>query len=413
MPKLREEFTEDNVLSLSLGCADAAKRTKEAYDDGIDSIIVPSRGACPIIRGIIYAIKTYAAHGKDKDEYIKLYESLNLPYFLRVEYGIGNRGKVKNGRDINIIPYPLTADVSAPKALLNDYGITLDYLTDSIRKYGADVIGSIRLDKEERRKSDKFNFLTFIFEDVEGRKEEAEFYRELPRIEYPLIVDTVISGRSLSTITKNLNQYFEKFGFIGIVDANGSKLKPEYLQTLSSFGNGELISVDRILSEDRGASLLGVMAFIYPNLALEAQREFDIRPCGAVTWRHIPSDSKNSKISKEMKERFNIYNEVFKNYIGAIYDGIDLLVRSNPEKDTEYRMREKIDRVVNLIEEHGLLHHEEFLDPNAFVRDGIEIEDIYESSSHVIHILFSERGLEDCLNIFRKKYKSNSSTKRK
>lgn len=412
MPKIREEFTEDNFLSLALACVEAGERIKDAYDDGIDSIIVPSRGACPIVRGIIKAIGEYAR--ERGEEYVEIYEALQLPPFLEKEYdSMKGRAGNKKLRNIRVIPYPLTADVSLPENLLKSYGITLDYVTDSIRNYGAEVIASLRLNQKEREKNDKFNFLTFIFEDVEGREEDANFYRNLDQINYPLIVDTVISGRSLSTIAKNLSEHEVKYSALGIVDVNGMKLKPEYLKILSSSDSGriELIKVERILSEDRGASLLGVIGCIYPNLALEAQEELDIRPCGSVTWHHIPLKSKN-KVSQEMKRMSDTHYEVFRDYIGALYDGIELLLRKNPDRDTENRMRERINRVVGSIEEHKLLHHYgELLDHRAFVKDNIGVEEIDESSSHVVHILLSQEGLRECLKNYRRKYGNNTTKK--
>jgi len=403
MPKIVDEFTKDNFLSLGLGCAEAAERIKEAYDDGMDCIIVPSRGACPVFRGVLKAIEEYA---RDKKDYEELYNVIKLPLFITNE---NNRKKYRDGksRKIEVIPYPLTADVSLTERLKKRYGVTEDYVTDAIRNYGADVIASFLLAPEERAKNDKFNFLTFVFEEVEGRQEEANFYREIEQINRPLILDTVISGRSLSTIAKNLNKRGIKYGAIGIVDLNGAKLKGDYLKILDSSGDIELVKVDRILSEDRGSALLGVIACIYPNLALEAQETLDIRPCGAVTWLHLPYTSRN-KISQDMRERFEIHYQVFKDYIGALYDGIELLVRKNPEKDTEKRMEEKIKRVVESIEKYDLLDRDgEFLDPYAFVRSDIVVDEIYESSSHVVQILPSNEGIKNCLNKYRKKYGNN------
>ncbi|MEM7816751.1 MAG: hypothetical protein QXZ20_02440, partial [Candidatus Aenigmatarchaeota archaeon] len=393
----------------SLGCIEGAEKIKEAYEDGVDSIIVPSRGACPIVRGVIKAIEEYAAH--KGGDYETIYNALQIPPFMKNGYKGGEEkdkkyeSKDKNLRKIAVIPYPLTADVSLSEDLLREYGTNLDYVTDSIRNYGAEVIASFTQHPEERANNNKFNFLTFVFEDVEGRKEEADFYRNIEQINYFLVFDTVVSGRSLSTIVKNLENLKVKYRAIGVVDVNGAKLKLEYRKILNSSGKVELIEVDRILSEDRGASLLGVVGCIYPNLALEAKEDLDIRPCGAVTWHHIPYNSRN-KISQEMKESFNLHNQVFKDYIGAIYDGIELLVREKPEKDTESRMKEKIERVARSIEEHRLLNHgREFLDPYAFVKDNIKVEDIYESSSHVIHILFPPDEIKKLLKVYREKYR--------
>ncbi|MBU5678317.1 MAG: hypothetical protein QXJ96_02145 [Candidatus Aenigmatarchaeota archaeon] len=409
MPKLRDEFTKEKILSLALASAETAEATKEAYDDGVDCIVVPSRGGCPVFRCVLKAIEEYA---REEKEYKKLYNAIQLPYFMNDK----NRNKENgNSRRISVILYPLTADVSLRERTKRRYGITEDYVTDSIRNYGADVITTFLQDPKERAKNEKFNFLTFLFEEIEGRQDEANFYRNIEPVHHLLLLDTVISGRSLSTIVKNLNKHEIKYGAIGIVDLNGAKLKQEYLNILNSSSRGkmELVKVDRIISEDRGAALLGVIACVYPNLALEAQETLDIRPCGAVTWHHLTYDNSKRKISQEMKERLDIHRNVFEQYIGALYDGIELLVRKNPEKDTEKRMEEKIKRVVELIEKYDLLDHdEEVLDPYAFVRENIEVDEIYESSSHVVHILPSEEGVRGCLNKYRKKYGNNLRERR-
>lgn len=398
MAKATDEFTKDSVLELSLACCEVARILKEAYEDGLDTIIIPSRGAYPFSLGMLHAVEVYAE--EKGEDYEHLYNNIILPEFMKNEKRKEIRRKSKD-RELRIVPYPLTADVSLPQDIRDKYCITLDDMTDSIRKYGAEVISTFTLEENERNKNDKFTFLTFLLEEVERRKDDADFYRKLKPAEYLLILDTVISGRALSTLINNLSQYDVKFRTVGIVDRNGAKLKPNYREVLNSRG-AELIEVERILSEDRGAALLGIIGCIYPTIALEAERELGIRPCGAVTWHPIlPKNNENKKFTPDLKERFNIYKEVFDNFREAIYDGISLLLRKSCPEDAELKIEEKIRKIVDKIENYKLLNHQvEILDPYAFVNPTIDVprDGIVESSSHVIHIYPKKESIKGLLD---------------
>jgi hypothetical protein len=78
-----------------------------------------------------------------------------------------------------------------------------------------------------------------------------------------------------------------------VVDENGRKLKKEYKSKLIKLLHQDKlfqVNTSRLLSEDRGAGLLGVSAYVYPNLMSGRFKELieDPKEKGAVTWHPLP-----------------------------------------------------------------------------------------------------------------------------
>ena len=401
MPTVVEELkNQEPLFSMALGCIEAARVVKEAYDAGVDVIVNPSRGVSPVFRGILKALQEYA---NQSSEYKKVYEAIKVPPQLSDEF-IHDRNINGKNRPLYVMLYPLTADISLSEEYLKKAEISLDRLVDHTRMYGAEVISTFALPPEERKKNDKFNFLSFLFREIEGRNGEAQYYEKHPQVKKALLIDTVISGRSLSTVLNTLSNFELEHNAIGIVDRNGAKLRAEYKKILDEKGV-ELIPVDRIISEDRGAAFLGVIGCVYPTLALAAERDLDIRPCGAVTWHHISYNQKENTSSK-MRERCRIYHEAFQNFIGGLYSAIEYLIRPNPSNDSLESMNERINNLIELIETHELLEREPEIDPKMFVRDDFRILDVYESSSHVIHLIPDPKDVERYFDNFNKNYRA-------
>ncbi len=364
-----KEFSVENFLSLAQGCVLTAHRLTELYENkDVDSLIIPSRGAYPIFRGVFDALK-----GSE------LEEILSVPSFMKVE------GSSEEG-EFPVVPVPLTADVYIPKEKLRRYGKSLDQVVDEIRDSGSYLISLLFKDGKERKEDKCFKAFELLLEEVEGRKEIANYYRQLRPLKKPVILDTLISGRAFYTILQSLDKYGVKLGQnlhgIGIVDLEGAKLKREYkgwLKQQEAKGNVTLIPVKRIMSEDRGASLLGIVGCIYPNLFLEASKAMECPIC-AVTW-HVLPDGENSR-SREVRERVKKYNQAFKLYMKCLESAVGY-VMGRTELDPLESSRKKL---IALLNEHKLLVPEEKPEPSLFTK--LRVKGIYETGAHVIHLEF-------------------------
>jgi len=405
---MKNELTRDNVLDLSLGCISAAETIKEAYDSGYDSLIIPSRGACPIYNGIKNALIEKA---KEDPDYEKFLKAVDVPPFLKKHPYIGKLSE-KEARRFKIIPYPLTADVHLSENLLNRYYTDLDHVTDAIRKYGAKVISKFLQDPEERLNSDEFTFLLFVHNEVENRKGVADYYKKLNKIKKPILLDTVISGRAMTTVMEALDSFGIDYHAIAIIDREGEKLRKEYRKKIEErerLGKLTQIPVKRIISEDRGASLLGVSACIYPELGFYAKDYADLDLAAAVTW-HVISDYDIERLNsdrRDVKKRLNEYKEVYKNYSQTIREGIKLLSEpeNNRKKELENLIDKRIDKTLNLIKKYGVLNHEEEnFDYSIFVNRR-PIKEVYETSSHVIHIFFPDEENKKLIETYIRNYK--------
>ncbi|MCD6403707.1 MAG: hypothetical protein J7L59_00790 [Nanoarchaeota archaeon] len=364
-----KEFSLENFLSLAQGCVLTANKLMELHEKkDADSLIIPSRGAYPIFRGVFDALK-----GSE------LEEILSVPSFMKVKGG-SEEGKFP------VVPVPLTADVYIPEEKLGKYGKRLDEVVDEIRDSGSYLISLLFKDGDKRREDKCFRAFELLLEEVEGRREIADYYRQLRPLKKPVILDTLISGRAFYTILRSLEKYGVKLGEklygIGIVDLQGAKLKREYrgwLRQQEAKGNVFLIPVRRIMSEDRGASLLGIVGCIYPNLLLEASKAMKCPIC-AVTW-HVLPDGENSR-SREVRKRVEKYNQAFELYMKCLESAVGHVLGKTELGPLESYRKE----LIALLNEHKLLIPEDRPEPGLFSE--WRTKDIYETGAHVIHIEF-------------------------
>ncbi len=401
---MKNELTQDNFLDLALGCIEAVETIKEAYDSGYDSLILPSRGACPIYNG---SAKVLYELAKVDNNYERFYENITVPPFLRRH---PQKGKAKD-RKFQVIPYPLTADVHIDENILKKYGVTLDEVTDSIRRYGAKVISTFMDEPHIRSKNEEFSFLYFLLNEVEKRHDVAEYYRNLERIKKPVILDTAISGRAITTITEAFDNLGVDYHTIVIADRNGRRMRDPYkteLEKKEREGKATIIPVERIISEDRGAAFLGVIGVIYPDLALLGSY-YTGKELGAVSW-HMIYDSNHRGNSGNASKRFAQYREVYKNYQKTISDGIKVLTRPTENTGPKTRKREeimnkRIERIASLIDKYKVLDSPDpYLDPEVFAPK-LQVEECYETSSHVIHIIFPRYVNESLIREYMRSYR--------
>ncbi len=408
--RLVDEFSVDNFRSYARGCIEAAEALREAHESGCDAMIMPSRGAYPITQGVIDALSYEAHYRNEAEDFVKEFKP---PGFLALRF---NRSlKPKPDGDFRIIPYPLTADTRPRDRDLRKYRKSLDEVVDDTRRFGSYVISKFFVDPEQRAEDPYFNFLLFVHKGVEGRRNVANYYSELEKIEQGCILDTAISGRAVCTISSNLYDLLgeEIPHLIVIVDKEGAKLRKSCKSWLMQWvqrGKARLILIKRILTEDRGAALLGIVGVIYPTLAFEAERRTGLRPLAAVTWHVLPKYTEDVRI-REYNEAYDLFRsalkeaiklEVEKRRVGSVRE----LSKIKKKLSGLTRSLEKrIGRLVDTLQVHKLLSYPDpEINPSLFTP--FPVEEVNETSAHVIHLYFGE----ELVNKFVREFASKVNT---
>ncbi len=400
------ELTPEVLRSYARGCLRVSDELMEHAVER-DSLIVPSRGAYPILQGVIDAL-SYRSYYEDEAE--DLLRSLDVPPFLKLKFGHVKPSEKR--KDLRIIPYPATADVSPRERDLERYEKTINEVVNEIRDYSSKVISTFYSSQSERKEDPHFSLLSFVHRRIERRPHVASYYEELDPIESPILIDTVISGRALTTILRHLDEYIpsdaKKPYSIAVVDRYGSKLRDPYKTELLKrkySGRAELVPIERIVTEDRGASLLGIVGVVYPNFAFEVERKCSsLHPAAAVTWHILPRDN---------DERVHQYNETFNSFRNALREAIKLeYERSRIGSERNHNRKKKIHGLLESLKKRtrkvgtNLKRYDLLAYPDPKIRidlfTSLPVEEWDETSSHVIHIYFSKGLLKRLVSDFKR-----------
>ncbi len=323
---LEKIFSKENLKKYSKACLDLAVEIPDSRKNwkhrNFDTLIIPSRGAFPFFLGMVYSLNKLKKFGGVHEEFYQNLGAQNminslLPKNLELKGGV-------NGKGIRTLLIPFTADLNISKIFPDKDNDELIYKT---RRYWANVTKSFYLKPSEREKDPYFkSFMDLILRDIEGREELARKYENFPKAKGFSMIDTVISGRASNHILKSFDELIDDPNLIPsaslIIDEDGQKLKPEYSQYLhskESEGLVDMYKIPRIVSEDKGASFLGVAAVVYPSVMKESldfkydDKEFFI---GAGNW-HKSSDLEGG------------YFENFKSFMDMVYKGIDWSFEKN------------------------------------------------------------------------------------
>ncbi|MFQ5531184.1 MAG: hypothetical protein ACE5ES_01070 [Candidatus Nanoarchaeia archaeon] len=392
-------FSEENLLAYSGACLDLSVQVPEkSISEDIDTLVIPSRGAVPFFLGMVYGIGKVAKYSSDIQEYKEnLGVQSMLAPLLPEESGIFDNVHKKRSK---VLLIPFTADLNIPKF---DPDADNDEYTQKTREYWANVTAAFLKTPRERRKDPYFtSFVDVILREIEDRPEVSEKYKDFPKIGRFSLMDTVISGRASNHILKAFDEISSRrkdeglqptYSFL-IVDENGSKLRPDYksyLMRKKVVAFLEMLQIPRIISEDEGASLLGVSSLVYPSVMRASQncvvdgREFFV---GAGSW-HLCSAVGGD------------YERDFRKFMDLIYRGIDAVYAEDFQEGANKareRFRQERDSFLEYAQNGNLARYNDDIEPlklgDQFRIDG---QAIYETSSHVIHVpftLMSERLVE-------------------
>ncbi len=174
------------------------------------------------------------------------------------------------------------------------------------------------------------------------------------------------------------------------MDENGAKLKSgfsRYLNRKKIAGKVEMIRTPRIVSEDKGASLLGIAATVYPSIMRASksltldENEFFV---GAGSWRLCSELGPN-----------NLYQENFFRFMNLVYKAIDARFSYGFSSEGfigAYKIFSDNHKefVKWAIDRHILGRHKPDVDVLRLRYQPSQILNPYETSSHVLHVPFNE-----------------------
>ncbi len=379
---LDREFNDLHLQAYAAGCAELAWKLAEFSEGehGVNkAVLLPSRGAIPPFVGAAIVSKV----DKDFDGF-DLSQSIETPPLDCFE-PIRKLNPKDNlpENPVRTLVFPLTADVNMDQLTEGNHEKS-DKIVEDVRRFCVRVIAEFFKEPQKRDGKEFNTFLNFL-EVVEGRKGLVDFYRSFPRIDKMFMVDTVISGRASWTILDEFSKLGVKLGDqlipVLIVDHQGELLKKEYRKYLDQFREN-LVILPRILTEDRGAALAGIVAVMYPDLIAGSKGKMG---CGDI---HITCGSWHNLPKKEKATYGHVYNS-FINLLTAIFEGDD---NETFERKRRFFLNELSgERFLERRRSMKQSDISEYVNPNLHIR-GVE-----ETSSHVIQIRLKEKDTQDLL----------------
>lgn len=373
---VEREFSPENIYAYSKMCTDVAWELTQAIDDkkGEVTILLPSRGALPIFMGAMLALERSETLSQ-----AEIAQRINLPPLACFNYVRERIPRPQKGEGIDVLIFPFTADVNFEGKVKSEK--EAGKIIDDMRRFGARAVADFFHPREQRNSLELKLFLSFL-EVVEKRKGMITFYRDLKQAKNLVMIDTVISGRASYTILHELEKGGVEIGEKGnlrpilVVDEKGEKLKSPFRRFVDN-NFRQRIDVPRILTEDRGAALEGVVAVVYPDLIIAAKEEGLCPECYPLlgSWRDIPSKAKEK------------YLGVFNSFLKTI----DVIV-AGKEDITE----ERADFCKKLMKSNVLRVGDAMINATGLNIPGAQ--SLKETSAHVIQADFSR---QKCGNIIR------------
>ena len=405
MSTIDDIFSEENMLKYADACIDLAvdvPQFRSNSQEPFDTLVIPSRGAVPFFLGMVYALGQLRDIGPEYHDFI---ENVGVQEMLAPLIPESSPiSRTVDGKKVRVLLSPFTADLNIEK--YDKRELSTEY-TKKTREYWARVTASFFKPLEERTKDPYFrSFTEVILKEIERRGYVAENYARFPQITNFAMIDTIISGRAATEILQAFdaiareteNDSFNPHSFL-VIDESGRKLRPvfsRYLNIKRARGQiREMYEVPRIVSEDEGASLLGVSAVVYPSVMKESKllsiggKEFFV---GAGSWR----------LGSDLGEGENMYKLNFDKFMGLVYAAIDTQFASQyglgePKFNLD-RFRHIRKEVAKYLADKKVLT---INDPNTEVLNlnpRYTVVEPYETGSHVVHIPFDASSTEQLLS---------------
>ncbi|MBU4086606.1 MAG: hypothetical protein KKB21_03455 [Nanoarchaeota archaeon] len=404
---LEQEFSDENVLKFGRACFDIAEIINaKSKNPSFNTLLIPSRGAVPFFIGAMYAVRCLE---REYPDYAELATRLRVPRMIRefVAPADAIPEQVERYRRINILLCPFTADINTDQ-FAQDFGlvgrISNEDIINQTRSYWTRVVHGLSGGKKERSRNQYLQLYLFLLKKLEGRTEIADEYEQAPRVDGMAMIDTVISGRASTTILDSFREVKISPQAILIVDNDGNSYKEPFKTKIrigKDSGQITTLPIPRIFSEDRGACLEGVAGMIYPSLmyygmGMEVQGK-PFFPVGAGSWHPLSQNDPHKKAF-----------EAFCKMLGSAVkvECADYHSDTNKEQALQ-EMRTDRKSLLSLLKSGKLLSLKSTKsDLEGFGIKYLQDSKTYETSSHVVHIAFSEELSRKLLGDFRKQFES-------
>lgn len=424
------EFTDDNLISYAKACREIAWDMPR-YD--FDTLLIPSRGAVPIFIGITYALKYL---GKENKVHKDLLDRMTAPLTIRKGIIPLARDRPITENDINILPYPLTADISIDRY---EKRASNDFYSEEIRKSNVKVIKNFFKEPHERIKDPHFKFFSDVLNKIENRGDLASDYADnYPKIKNLAMIDTVISGRAVATILNALGEegiYPQTFL---VVDNSGEKVRKDfqdqlgykkddktdehflYQKRLGRTVKTEInidrrkikpYDVNRIMTEDTGCALQGVSATLYPSLIVEGSRKlFPQLKSGvaAGSWYAIPKERNHKKILYHFLQTLKAaVNFECADHFRESFESV--IERERVLENKRKTLVELLDKIeLPEINEDNLCTYYPHYNISNIEKGGV-----YESGAQVLHIAFTKNFTDYFIDSFNNSIAPSIITEKK
>lgn len=402
---IETEFSDENVMHYAKACFEIADSLVTRSKQGdFNTLLIPSRGAVPLFIGSMYALQCLS---QEHEEHRTFLGRIRAPNLIR-EYIMPSYALPpikEQDKKVNILLCPFTADINMQPYAENaklEGEISVEEFVNDTRKYWTKVVHALTEGKKERDKNPYLQFYLYLLRNVENRHQLSDEYEGAARVEGLAMIDTVISGRASTTIIDGFKEEKITPYSLLVIDNEEKSLKEPYAVKIRSgeaYGNVKSIPIPRIFSEDKGASLEGVVGIVYPSLMFNANwlelRKKSFFPVGAGSWYPLPQNDPHEsafrKFCSMLKSAVNIECAEFCD------EGID----KTKEEDLMGESRKR------LLE---ILKSEKLLVPNhysaSYIRFRYRPSKRYETSSHVLHVCFPEEVSKNITNNFKREFES-------
>jgi hypothetical protein len=243
---LRDQITQDNVLSYSEACISVCENLMELKEQDFKRVIIPSRGAYPFYAGALKAYTFLAESFLERHEFWRHFDKWLLPYTS--DWGQANI--TTDSKKIRKFWSKILADSLREEhsPFTHFYNTTVDIVGQRLTINTSDLKISEAARKREN-KNEKFIF-----------------------------IDTAVSGKAICDIIDSFNDFNLKDYFIILIaDKNGENLKYDFkpkIEREKQFGRLKQINVNCIYSEDASPLLnSGISSIVFPSLIERAYYE--------------------------------------------------------------------------------------------------------------------------------------------
>jgi hypothetical protein len=246
MSFLDQEFSLQNIRSYARACKSIQETIELLGQDRYNHIVIPSRGASPLVNGAETYWSGARSLGYDRQE------------------RANHRLEWQNSPFRRSLMLPFTSDVGTEIT-----GIS----PRMIRKYWTRVLAAIvRGDKRDPH----WIMYDYIRKNV-CRIPDFSYVEERCRNPRFVFIDTVVSGQAICEIVEAMDDSgLSECYYILVIDENGTKLKSKYRQIIEGLEQSDratLIKVNRLFTEDRGPALTGIWGAVMPELMQVAIEE--------------------------------------------------------------------------------------------------------------------------------------------